>query len=166
VDGGAAPGQAQYVALVHELPEQVGGDLAQVLRVGRLVRPLCRGLDDDRVPQTVVGTQCVGAFRVQLRGDADLDPDEIALERRLQDPRDLETADAELLRDLDLGFALEVEAAAMAAACTSSAGPIRRADRPADLADTAISSTAVHAVHTCQPLHTLRICHPVRSVPS
>ncbi|GHF17285.1 hypothetical protein GCM10018772_48170 [Streptomyces fumanus] len=38
----------------------------------------------------------------------------------------------------------------MAAACTSSAGPIRMADRPADIPDTAISSLlfTYAAVHT------------------
>ena len=111
VDGGPAPGQAQHIALVDQLAEQVGGHLAEVLRVGRLVLALRRGLDDDRVPQPVAGAQRVGALGVQLGGDADLDPYEITFERGLQDPGDLEAADAELLGDLDLGFALEVEAA-------------------------------------------------------
>ena len=76
-----------------------------------VVLGLGRGLDDDRVPQAVAGAQRVGALRVQLGGHADLDPYEIPLERGLQDPGHLEAADAELLGDLDLGLALEVEAA-------------------------------------------------------
>jgi hypothetical protein len=111
VDGGPAPGQAQHIALVHQLAEQIGGHLAEVLRVGRLVLALRRGLDDHRVPQAVVRPERVGALGVQLRGYADLNPYKITFERRLQDPRDLEAADAELLRDLDLGLALEIEAA-------------------------------------------------------
>ncbi len=68
-------------------------------------------LDDDGVPQAVAGAQRVGALGVQLGGDADLDAHEIPFESGLQDPGHLEAADAELLRDLDLGLALEVEAA-------------------------------------------------------
>lgn len=34
VDGGAAPGEAEHIALGDEFTEQVGGDLTEVLRVG------------------------------------------------------------------------------------------------------------------------------------
>lgn len=110
MDGGATPGQAQYVALVDQLAEQVGGDFAEVLGVGRLLG-VGRGLDHDGVPQAVAGAQRVGALRVQLGGHPDLDPHEIPFESGLQDPGHLEAADAELLGDLDLGLALKVEAA-------------------------------------------------------
>ena len=110
VDGGPAPGQAQHIALVDELAEQVGGHLAQVLGVGRLLG-LGRGLHHDGVPEAVAGPQRVGALGVQLGRHPDLDPYEIPLEGGLQDPGHLEAADAELLGDLDLGLALEVEAA-------------------------------------------------------
>lgn len=111
MDGGAAPRQAEDVALVDQLAEQVGRDLAEVLRVGRLVLALGRGLDDDGVAEPVAGTQRVGALGVQLRGYADLDPYEVAFEGGLQDPGHLEAAHAELLGNLDLGLTLEVEAA-------------------------------------------------------
>lgn len=111
VDGGPPPGEAEHIALVHQFAEQVGRDLAQVLRVGGVVLLLRRGLDHDRVAQSVAGTERVGALGVQLRGYPDLDPYEVTFQGRLQDPGHLEAADAELLGDLDLGFALEVEAA-------------------------------------------------------
>ncbi len=110
MDGGAPPGQPEDIALGHQFAQQIRGDLAEVLRVGRLVR-VGRRLDHDGVPQTVAGPQRVGALGVQLRGDADLDAYEIPFEGGLQDPGHLEAADAELLGDLDLRFALEVEAA-------------------------------------------------------
>ncbi|GAA3241859.1 hypothetical protein GCM10020256_65230 [Streptomyces thermocoprophilus] len=110
VDRGTSPGQAQYVALVDQFPEQVGGDFAEVLGVGGLLG-VRRGLHHDGVPEAVAGAQRVGALGVQLGRDADLDSYEIPFEGRLQDPGHLEAADAELLRDLDLGLALEVEAA-------------------------------------------------------
>lgn len=110
MDRGPAPGQPEHVPLVDELAEQVGGDLAEVLGVGGLLG-VGRGLDHDGVPQAVAGAQRVGALGVQLGGDTDLDTHEIPFEGRLQDPGHLEAADAELLRDLDLGLALEVEAA-------------------------------------------------------
>lgn len=110
MDGGAAPGEAEHIALVDQLTEQVRGDLAEVLGVRRLLG-LGRGLHHDRVPQSVPGAQRVRALRVQFCGDADLDPYEIPFESGFQDPGHLEAADAELLGNLDLGFALEVEAA-------------------------------------------------------
>jgi len=63
------------------------------------------------VPEAVTGAQRVGALGVQFGGHADLDAYEITFESGLQDPGHLEAADAELLGDLDLGFALKVEAA-------------------------------------------------------
>lgn len=63
------------------------------------------------MPQAVPGAERVGALGVQLGRYADLDAYEIPFESGLQDPGHLEAADAELLRDLDLGLALKVEAA-------------------------------------------------------
>ncbi len=111
VDGGAAPGEAEHVALGDEFAQQVGRHLAEVLRVGRVVAGVGRGLHDHGVAQAVAGPERVGTLRVELGGHPDLDPHEVAFERRLQDARDLEAADAELLGDLDLGLALQVEAA-------------------------------------------------------
>ncbi len=111
MDGGAAPGQAEHIALGHQLAEEVGRDLSQVLRVGGVVLFLGRGFDDHRVPQPVAGAQGVGAFGVQLGRDPDLDAYEIAFEGGLQDPGHLEAAHAELLGDLDLGLALQIEPA-------------------------------------------------------
>jgi hypothetical protein len=100
-----------HIALVDQLAEQVGRDLPEVLGIGRLLADLGRGLDHDGMPQAVPGTQRVRALRVQFGRYSDLDPYEIPFESGLQDPGHFEAADAELLGDLDLGLALEVEAA-------------------------------------------------------
>lgn len=111
MDGGAPPGQPEYVALVDELAEQIGGHRAEVLRIRGVLGRVGRRFDHDGVPQPVPGAERVGALRVQFGRHADLDAYEVTFEGGLQDPGHLEAAHAELLGDLDLGLALQVEAA-------------------------------------------------------
>ncbi len=111
MNGRPPPRQAQYVAFVDQLAQQIGGDRAQVLRVGRVLGGVGGRLHDDGVPEPVPGPERVRPLGIELGRYPDLDPYEVTLEGGLQDPGHLEAAHAELLGNLDLGLALQVEAA-------------------------------------------------------
>src|SRR6266536_286130 len=68
-------------------------------------------VDDDRVAQLVGAADALRELGVDLRGHANLDADDAAGESLVEESRDLEPADSELLRDLGFGPTLEVVAA-------------------------------------------------------
>jgi hypothetical protein len=69
---------------------------------------LVQGVDHDGVLQLVGVPQFAGQVDVDLPRVPDVDPDQAAAARALQQPGHLEPAELELVGDLDLGLAVQV----------------------------------------------------------
>jgi uncharacterized membrane protein (DUF2068 family) len=69
---------------------------------------LVHGVDDDRVLQVVGVPQFAGQIDVDLARVSDVDPDQAAAARVLQQPGHLEPAELQLVGNLDLGLAVQV----------------------------------------------------------
>ena len=105
----ARPGHPEDVVAVDDLAEQPGRDSAK--RGAQLHEVLLGGVDDETAPKLEVGGEPDREVEIDLALVVQLDPHQAAAAGLVEDARDLEATEAELLRDLALRGALDVVAA-------------------------------------------------------
>ena len=118
----ARPGEPEDVVAADDLAEQPGRDTAK--RGAQLQEVLLGRVDDETAAKLEVGGEPDREVEIYLALVVQLYPHQAAAARLVEDARDLEATEAEFLRNLALGGALDVVTAGDGRCQNRSRGPI------------------------------------------